>query len=93
MAEEAMTQEQLDKLAGLIKPAIAAVIGARPEQDLYIRVTITTVPEGPLAGAQVLHWVMKLDGQDLAPEQEAKVTEFLRAAGGQAVPIKNPATA
>lgn len=86
MPEEIITQEQLDQIAEILKPAIRVVIEARPEQDLFIKITCTPLPQQP--EAHVMLWQILLDGKGLTPEQEAKVTAFLRVAGSNAVPVK-----
>ena len=78
MTDEKVTQDQLDELAASIKPVVRMIIGARADQDLLIRITCADLPDHP--GVHVMQWEMKLDGEDLSPEQDAKVTELLRVA-------------
>lgn len=85
MSEEIITQAQLDEIAEVLKPAVRTIIEARPEQNLFIRITVAPLPDRP--GAHVMLWEILLDGKDLPKEQEEKVTAFLRAAGSGAVPV------
>lgn len=89
--DEAVTQEQLDVLAGILKPQIARVIGARPEQKLEIKVTCTPLDVANPTGPAVMRWEMTLDGQDLSPEQEQLVTTLFRMAGSDAMLVKSKA--
>lgn len=66
------SQDQLDRLARRLHPLFFKLSGAQPEQKLEIKFFAR-----PNGSGVTLRMEVKLDGEDLPPEQEAKIEEFL----------------
>ena len=66
------SQKQLDRLAERLRPLFHKLAGAQPEQ--VIQVTLTAREAD---GAVTLRMNLKLDGEPLPEEQEAKIEQFL----------------
>ena len=65
--------QQLEALAERLRPLLFKLAGAQAGQDLEISIAASAGEDGV-----TLRLELKLDGQDLPPEQEAKIGLFFQ---------------
>jgi hypothetical protein len=72
--QENVTDEQLHRLAVMLRPGISRVLG-EPEADVAVRISfVAATSERPSA----LRVEVRVRGEDIPPEKDAKVIEFIR---------------
>jgi hypothetical protein len=82
-----VTQQQLDEMAEALRPYIAEFLKI-PPADTTVAISCTpVVAEGAPAGAAIMRFDVRVRGEPLSADQDAKVRHFIQTSTSKALVV------